>query len=197
MKSPQQMLAPPVSKRWLLVAIVAVLTVTAGFALPNALPAVAEHPKATSVAEPEPVSKLAYDPPTIPDAPDPRAMLMRLAVATAFVLALCAGTFWLGKRWLGVASNRHEASSQLRLVETLALGNRCCVHLVHVANRQVLIAADSSGLKSVVSLPDLFEHTLAAASAAHSSPDERAALTAQSLENTVATNEETAHGRYN
>ncbi len=48
----------------------------------------------------------------------------------------------------------------LRLLETLPLGNRCSVHLVHMGNREVLIGVDGSGIKSIVPLPENFADVL-------------------------------------
>jgi flagellar biogenesis protein FliO len=87
-------------------------------------------------------------------------MFVRLGLGTVAVLALCVATLWGCKRWLRATPAPSSAASQLRLLETLPLGNRCCVHLVHVANRPVLIGADASGIKTVVPLPDTFAGTL-------------------------------------
>jgi hypothetical protein len=34
----------------------------------------------------------------------------------------------------------------MQLKETLALGNRCSVHLVHIGKREVLICVDGAGI---------------------------------------------------
>jgi hypothetical protein len=182
MISSRHLLAPKSLKRWMPVAIIGLVAVTAGIALPTALPAVAQPPKANPPADSKNVGKLDYTPPPITDAPDPKSMLARLAGATAIVLT---------------TSGRPGSNTQLRLLETLALGNRCCIHLVHVANRPVLIAADSSGLKSIVPLPELFDQTLTAASAADPLASNALVMTSHLAESPLATNSEMHHGRYN
>ncbi len=59
--------------------------------------------------------------------------------------------------WLCVAPAATDAPGQLRLIDTLALSNRCCLHLVAAANCQILVGMDQSGLKSLVTLPERFE----------------------------------------
>jgi flagellar biogenesis protein FliO len=197
MISSRHVLAPNTPRPWMPVAIIGVLAVTAGFALPSALPAGMDLPKTNVAAESNGTSKLTYTPTQLPEAPDPKAMLTRLGIATVIVLTLCVGTFLLGKRWLGGAPNRSVTNSQLRLLETLALGNRCSIHLLLVANRQVLIAADSTGLKSVVPLPESFEHTLTAASGPDAVSHDSLVMPSQSAGTPVLTNSESPHGRYN
>jgi flagellar biogenesis protein FliO len=197
MLTSRHVLAPKTLKRWMPVAIIGLVAVTAGIALPSALPAVADPLKANATTESANTPKLAYTPPQLPDAPDPKSMLLRLAAATAIVLTLCIGTILLGKRWLGGTHSRPNSNNQLRLLETLALGNRCSIYLIHVANRPVLIAADPSGLKSIVPLPELFEQTFTTASGADPLVNDAPVSISQLAENPLATNSETHHGRYN
>jgi flagellar biogenesis protein FliO len=103
---------------------------------------------------------LAYDPPGMPEAPDTAAMLLRLALGTACVLGLSASTLWLGKRWLRGAPAGGAARGQIRLVESIALGNRCSVFLLEVKERQILAGIDGSGLKTLLALPEPFERAL-------------------------------------
>jgi flagellar biogenesis protein FliO len=162
MLAPQQVTGAEPTRRWLPLALVGLVAVTAGLVLPQALPTAAPAAKAPAPGDAAAKSKWAYAPPAAPEPGDARAMLTRLGVATVVVLALCVVTLWLGKRWLGGAAPAVGKASQLRLVETLALGNRCAVHLIHVGNRPVLVGADQSGVKTVVPLPESFmEHALA------------------------------------
>jgi flagellar biogenesis protein FliO len=149
-------------KRWLPLAIIGLVAVTAGIALPQAMPSA---PTAAAVPAAAKISgggdaagkgKWAYTPPSVPEPPDAKAMLTRLGVATAFVLVLCVVTLWLGKRWLGSTAQPIGPTNQMRLLEMLPLGNRCAVYLIQVANRPVLIGTDPSGLKTVVPLPESF-----------------------------------------
>src|SRR5580658_1433742 len=104
MISSRRLFAHRFLKRCMPVAIIGVVAVTAGIALPTAFPAVAQTPLTNPAPDSNNVGKLTYTPPPLTDAPDPKSMLTRLAGATAIVLVLCVGTIWLGKRWLGGAS---------------------------------------------------------------------------------------------
>jgi hypothetical protein len=53
----------------------------------------------------------------------------------------------------------------MRLVETMSLGNRCWVHLVHLGDHSLLIGTDGAGVKVIVPLPESFEQKLGAAGA--------------------------------
>ena len=109
---------------------------------------------------------LSYRPPSWPEPPDAGAMLRRLGLGTAAVLVLCAGTLWIGKRWLRGTPVKGAGGGQLHLVETVALGNRCAVHLLRAGHQQVLVGVDGSGLKTVVALPPIFDTSLSEAQSA-------------------------------
>jgi flagellar biogenesis protein FliO len=108
---------------------------------------------------------LVYKPPAWPEAPDTRGMLTRLALGTAFVLALCVGALVLGRRWLRKLPVASSTGGEMRVVETLSLGQRCRVHLVRVGRRRVLVGVDPSGVRAITPLPDLFEQALEEAEA--------------------------------
>src|ERR1700722_11984326 len=116
--------APQMMRRWMPVAIIGLVAITAGIALPRALPSAPEQVKAVAAPEGAGKNPLAYTPPTLPETPDPKSMLTRLGLATAGVLALCVGSLWFGRRWLGGPLPLPGVVSQMRLVETLSLGNR-------------------------------------------------------------------------
>jgi flagellar biogenesis protein FliO len=108
-----------------------------------------------------PTYDLAYHPPSWPDAPDPKVMLLRWGLATLFVLGLCLATVWVGKRWLrGARGGGLSGGGQLRVVEVLGLGGRCSLFLVRAGGRQVLAGVDRSGLKALLALPEPFEAAL-------------------------------------
>jgi flagellar biogenesis protein FliO len=141
--------------------LVGVLAVLAGVLLPQLLngePALSQP--APSLA---PADSLVYTPPTFPEAPDPRSMLLRLLLGTAFVLVLSVVTIFLSRRWLRQVGAPSAATGRLAVVETLPLGNRCALHLVRVGRQQVLVGVDAAGLKSLVALPELFDEALAEA----------------------------------
>lgn len=141
------------------------VAITAGFLLPQAFTGMAPLPE----SDPIPASAggdLSYRPPAPSSAVDPRALLLRLSLGTAGVLGLCVGTLWLCKRWLpGLVQTTQGNQGRLHLVETLSLGNRCCVHLLRVENQSLVAGVDGSGLKSLIALPESFESRLAVAGA--------------------------------
>ncbi len=75
--------------------------------------------------------------------------LLVLAVAVAFV-------YGLRKSKRGQASASTKPKPAIGIEQTLALGNKATLKLVRVGDHQVLIAMDSSGVKSVVSLHEPF-----------------------------------------
>jgi flagellar biogenesis protein FliO len=148
------------SKHWLPFALSGLVAVAASLFLPRALTEATSAPPAESHSQASTPGNSSYTPPAWPDPPNYQGMFVRLGLGTAAVLALCVGTLWGCKRWLRVAPSPASVNAQLRLLESLPLGNRCCVHLVHVANRPVLVGADASGIKTVVPLPETFAGTL-------------------------------------
>ena len=95
-----------------------------------------------------------------PDPPDTGAMLLRLGLGTLFVLALCVGTLWFGRRWLTGAAVIGRNGGTLKLEESVSLGNRCFIHLLRVGDARIVAGTDSSGLKTLVTLPLPFEGVL-------------------------------------
>jgi flagellar biogenesis protein FliO len=149
-------------RKWLPLALVGAVAVVAGLVLPQMLGGVAPAPQPQLAAEPDAQkSSLDYVPPTWPEAPDAGAMLTRLGVGTAVVLALCVGTLVVCRRWLRRLPGQGGVAGQMALVETLPLGNRCLVHLVRVGKQQVLVGLDAGGLKSLVALAEPFDEALA------------------------------------
>jgi flagellar biogenesis protein FliO len=147
------------SKNWHYLTIIAVIAVSAGLCLPRGGPEAAANN--VKIAEPERADKadLSYTPPAMPETPSARSMLIRLALGTVLVLGLCVATLWIGKRWFQVAPES-KPGSKMQLVETLALGRQCALHLVIVGGRQVLVGVDGGGIKSLVPMPADFEQSL-------------------------------------
>ena len=102
-----------------------------------------------------------YRPPAWPEPPDTGAMFFRLVVGTFVALALCAGSLWFGRRWLRGNVVTGGPGRQLRVIETVSLGNRSFVHLVQAGKGQVLAGTDSAGLKALIAVPSPFEDVLA------------------------------------
>jgi len=103
---------------------------------------------------------LSYQQPSWPEGPSPQAMFVRLSLGTVAVLGLCAGSLWMMKRWIVVTPAGMTKTSELKLVESLHLGNRCMLHLVALADRQILVGADPAGIKSVLMLGESFDKML-------------------------------------
>ncbi len=155
--------APGAGRKWLPLALIGGMAVVAGIVLPQMLGGVALPPEAPPAAAEAQKGSLDYVPPSWPEPPDARAMLTRLGVGTAVVLALCVGTLFVCRRWLRRLPGPGAANTRMTLVETLPLGNRCQVHLVRVGKQQVLVGLDAGGLKSLVALPEPFDDALAEA----------------------------------
>jgi len=111
-------------------------------------------------------SDLRYAAPTLPDVASPQPMLARLAAGTVIVLLLCVGSLYGMRQWLAPHATKAGAPRVLRLTETLALGNRCSLHLVQFGKNQVLVGTDGGGIKTIVPLPSPFEDLLADAETA-------------------------------
>jgi flagellar biogenesis protein FliO len=158
--SPKKLLLQGLKKNWLLMGLIALAAVAAGVSLPQNLPGVPHPTESAPASPPSEKSTLAYVPPSLPDAPSPRGMLLRLGLGTFLVLILCAGTLWVGKRWIQVSPVGGSAGTLLRVVETLPLGNRCALHLVTAGTRQILVGMDASGLKAMIPMTEPFENTL-------------------------------------
>jgi hypothetical protein len=79
----------------------------------------------------------------------PAAMLGRLAAGTLVVLALCAGSLPLLRRWLAPGSPARPGG-EFEVVASLPLGGRCCVWLVRTGEHYLLAGADGSGVQALV-----------------------------------------------
>lgn len=84
-------------------------------------------------------------------------ILSQLAQGTGLVLALCVSGLWVLRQWLSKRSLPAGVSAELRRVESLALPNRCQIHLVEVQGRRVLVGTDPAGLKGVTVLSAPFD----------------------------------------
>jgi flagellar biogenesis protein FliO len=150
----------PGRSRWLSLGAVGLFAVVAGLILPQLITSVAPERTAAHGTEKQERSPLAYTPPAWPEAPDPKAMLGRLALGTAIVLALCVVTLAIGRRWLRGTATAGTDQGRIQLVETLTLGNRCNLHLVKIGGQQVLVGLDGGGLKAMVTLTEPFADRL-------------------------------------
>ena len=81
-------------------------------------------------------------------------MLGRLAAGTVFVLALCAGTLPLLRRWL-VPGPAVKPGGTLEVVASLSLNGRCRVCPVRAGAPHLLAGSDAAGLQVVVPVGDV------------------------------------------
>jgi flagellar biogenesis protein FliO len=151
---------------WTPWATVGAIAVFAGLMLPQLLPGESALEKGRPKAEAIAKSGTEYAAPALPDMPSPQAMLARLFGGTVFVLGLSVVSLWGVRRWMQTTAAANSTSREMRLVETLQLGNRCSMHLVHLGKREILIGVDGGGIKTVVPLPSSFEDVLADTEAA-------------------------------
>jgi flagellar biogenesis protein FliO len=148
---------------WLTMGIVAVVAIAAGMLLPQMLPGEMVVQGNQAKAEAKDKSKSAYVAPAVPEMPNPQGMLARLAWGTMLVLGLSVASMWAMRRWVKAHEPAGSGPNALRLVETLPLGNRCSVHLVHLGKRELLVGVDAGGVKTIVPLPREFDEVLAEA----------------------------------
>lgn len=148
------------AKFWTPWVMMAALAVVAGLFLPQLLPGetVVDKSQGKSEAKGKPGD---YTGPAIPDMPSPQAMLGRLMLGTVFVLGLAVVSLFGVRRYLQSHGPANAAPREMRLIESLPLGNRCAVHLVHLGKREILIGVDAGGIKTVVPIAGSFEEALA------------------------------------
>ena len=154
MATSTEILPKPASKLgiwspWVTVALVAVL---AGLMLPQLMPGESVLDKNQPKVEAKTKSGSDYVAPALPEMPSPQALLGRLFLGTVFVLGLAVVSLWGVRRWLQTNAPANSTPREMRLIETLPLGNRCSIHLVHLGKREILIGVDGGGIKTVVPL---------------------------------------------
>ena len=146
---------------WLTMGLVAIVATLAGLLVPQLLPGEMAIEKSHHKAEDKSNTKAEYVAPSLGDMPNPQGMLVRLASGTILVLGLSVASIWLMRRWMQAQAPAGLGQREMRLIESLALGNRCSVHLVHLGKREVLIGVDGAGIKTIVPLSKAFEEVLA------------------------------------
>jgi flagellar biogenesis protein FliO len=125
--------------------------------------ATSHHDRETdaSTEAPKASDSLLYRGPRFPEPVDFRALVVRLVLGTSLVLALCASTVWIGKRWFGLGAPSASQNSRLSLVETLALGHRCYIQLVQADGQMFVLGLDAAGIKALVPFTEAFDSELA------------------------------------
>lgn len=91
---------------------------------------------------------------------DPAQTLKDWAEGAGLLIAFVIVSLWLVRQWVARQAGASGPTAHLRTIESLSLPQRCRIHLVDVDGRQVLVAVDASGIKSVTPLPDRFASLL-------------------------------------
>ncbi|GEM_PF-3386992 len=155
---------PAAAKRGLpgrsLLLTLGMIAVTAGVVLPNVMTGKHLLPEPAPLVEPAANAETEYPPPAQLEAASSAGLLLRLVLGTVLVMGLSGGVLWTAKRWLASGPSGKKSGHLLQLLETLPLNYRCSVHLLQVGGHQVLAAVDGSGIKTLLTLPEPFEHAL-------------------------------------
>jgi len=96
-----------------------------------------------------------YHPPPTPEPFNVVDLLARMTIGTVTVLGVGVVGLLTARRWLP-QSVQGGKGGKMKLEESLALGKRCCVHLVSVENRKLVVVMDGGGVKSVETLNEPF-----------------------------------------
>lgn len=84
-----------------------------------------------------------------------RQLIERIAYNLLLVLALGVGFIFVAKKWLKPGGEEFKQSiSEFEVLNTLKLPNKSNLMLIQVNNDRLLVATDSTGVKSVVHLTD-------------------------------------------
>lgn len=109
-------------------------------------------------AAPESPGRLAW--PESSGRIDPEQTLRDWAEGAGLLLGFAVVSLWLVRQWVSRRAQPGGPTTHLRTIESLSLPQRCRIHLVEVQGRQVLVASDAAGVKSVTVLPDRFASVL-------------------------------------
>ena len=162
MATPPTQSGTPRKGIWGPLALIGLLATASGIFLPQLLPD-DPSPSPAPTQTKEKASKpgdLQYTPPELPEVPSTRSMFIRLGVTTVVVLLVGVTLLWCGQAWLRRLNPGPTPGGKLALLETLQLGNRCCLHLVQTASGQIVVGADASGIKSILPVTESFENAL-------------------------------------
>jgi flagellar biogenesis protein FliO len=157
--------AKPAQSAWMSWVAITAVAIVLGLVAPQLMPGEASREKVEPKTEAKEKGKLEYTAPALPDAPSVQSMFVRLGVGTAVVLGLCVATMFGIKKWMYPIATNGTAPREMRLMETLQLGNRCSLHLVHLHKQPILVGVDGSGIQTIVPLPPSFEEVLTEAEA--------------------------------
>ena len=135
---------------WIGIALAVVLLASSGSALAQSEPTAA---KGSALSGP-----VSYTPPAFPERPAAGALLLRLGLATTFVLVLSGIAMLLAYRRVRGPHGQGNGE-KLQLVESFALGGGSWLHLIQSGGQRFVVAVNRTGLHSLVPLAESFAET--------------------------------------
>ena len=92
---------------------------------------------------------------------DSRKLIERIAYNLLFVLTLGVGFIFVAKKWMKVGGAEVKPSkSEFEVLNTLNLPGKSTLMLIKVNSDRLMVATDSTGVKSVVHLTDSFTENI-------------------------------------
>lgn len=92
---------------------------------------------------------------------DSRKLIERIAYNLLFVLTLGVGFIFVAKKWMKVGGAEVKPSkSEFEVLNTLNLPGKSTLMLIKVNSNRLMVATDSTGVKSVVHLTDSFTENI-------------------------------------
>lgn len=124
-----------------------------------AVPAMATQPtqaaqssKSLQVEVQAPSHSRREQPPLWPSQFSISQLVGRTLVVSGLLAVACVVSLWLGNRRLRSGQGSGAAGVSMRLVDTLLVAPRCCLHVVTVDGQKFLLARDATGWKSVTAV---------------------------------------------
>lgn len=101
----------------------------------------------------------AAGPPSLAPALNTRDLLVKLLAGVALSISLCIGIMMVGSR-VSQHQQGKRASTHLKVIDSLLVGQRAWLELVQVKDQMVVISRDATGIQNVVALPVVFGEKL-------------------------------------
>ena len=90
-------------------------------------------------------------PPILPGEFVPAHLANRAMSVMGLLIIACIGAIWYGQRY-SRAGRSGNSAGDMKVLETLSIAPRCCVHLLTVGGQKYLVARDQAGIKSVTAV---------------------------------------------
>ena len=98
-------------------------------------------------------------PPSLAPALNTKDLLLKLLAGVVLSISLCIGIMLVGSRFSQHQQGK-RASTHLKVVDSLLVGQRTWLELVQVKEQLVVISRDATGIQNVVALPTTFGEKL-------------------------------------